>query len=65
VKVLADESVCAGCGQCVVHAPAVFDQSADLGVVMVLDANPPAAEWENVKEATHRCPTQAIRYEDD
>jgi len=47
-----------------VHAPAVFDQSADLGVVVVLDANPPTSEWDNVREAVHRCPTQAIRAED-
>jgi ferredoxin len=64
VKVLADESVCAGCGQCVLHAPNVFDQSPDLGVVVVLDGNPPASEWGNVREATHRCPTQAVRYEE-
>jgi ferredoxin len=65
VKVLADESKCAGCGQCVLAAPNVFDQDAERAMVMVLDANPPESEWAGVRNARAWCPTSAISLEGD
>jgi ferredoxin len=33
-------------GQCALHAPAVFDQNEDDGVVFVIDANPAEGQRE-------------------
>jgi ferredoxin len=60
VRVEVDPSRCIGSGQCVVAASAVFDQSPDDGVVVLLRENPPAELDQAVIEAVSLCPTQAI-----
>ena len=60
MNVTIDEAKCCGAGQCVLAAPAVFDQREDDGVVILLDAAPPAAEHDNVREAAAVCPAAAI-----
>jgi len=58
-KVRVIERKCIGAGQCVLAAPAVFDQDDD-GIVVLLDATPPASEHEAVRKAARLCPAVAI-----
>ncbi|MGW0704431.1 ferredoxin [Streptomyces sp. NPDC002643] len=60
MKVTIDEAKCCGAGQCVLVAPAVFDQRDDDGVVILLDAAPPTVEHDNVREAAAVCPAAVI-----
>jgi ferredoxin len=55
-----DEAKCCGAGQCVLAAPEVFDQRDEDGVVVLLDARPPADQHDNVREAAAVCPAAAI-----
>jgi ferredoxin len=64
MKVTLDDDKCCGAGQCVLSAPAVFDQRDDDGVVILLDAEPPAIEHDNVREAAALCPAAVICLED-
>jgi ferredoxin len=41
-------------------APDVFDQREDDGIVVLLDADPPADQLEAVREAAAVCPAAAI-----
>lgn len=59
MEVSVDEHQCCGAGMCTLTAPEVFDQS-DEGIVVLLDARPPAAVQADVREAAHRCPCSAI-----
>jgi ferredoxin len=63
VHVTVDLGRCCSAGQCAVLAPAVFDQSEDDGVVVLLDPRPPASLEEGVRSAARRCPAQAISVE--
>ncbi|WP_422754155.1 ferredoxin [Micromonospora sp. WMMD708] len=54
-----DRVTCIGAGQCVMHAPDVFDQDLD-GVVVIRTAAAAGEVWEDVVEAAARCPVQAI-----
>ncbi|MCP3760680.1 ferredoxin [Streptomyces sp. TBY4] len=58
VELIADD--CVGAGQCVLAAPAVFDQDED-GVAIVLDETPGSEEHEAVREAVDLCPSSALR----
>ncbi|MEU8425574.1 ferredoxin [Micromonospora sp. NPDC048835] len=58
-RVLVDRVACIGAGQCVMHAPDVFDQDLD-GVVMIRTTQADGEVWEDVLEAATRCPVQAI-----
>ncbi|MFG2314605.1 ferredoxin [Streptomyces tendae] len=60
VKVSAARGRCAGAGQCVLAAPAVFDQDEQEGLVLVLDEEPPATQWDAVREAVWACPSGAL-----
>lgn len=60
MKVLGDRDVCIAAGNCVMTAPAVFDQDDD-GLVVVLVDEVPAAEEANVRVAVDICPSQALR----
>lgn len=51
---------CVASGQCVMHAPTVFDQDDD-GIVVLLDATPPAEVHPGVREAAAVCPAALIR----
>lgn len=60
MTVHADRTVCIGAGQCVLRAPAVFDQRDDDGTVVVLDPEPSAEHDESVQAAVESCPSGAI-----
>jgi ferredoxin len=60
VKISIDFDKCCGAGQCVLAAPEVFDQGEDDGVVILLDANPSADQYENVRQAAAVCPASVI-----
>lgn len=59
LRVSVKEDRCCGSGNCVLIAPAVFDQD-DEGVVLVLDAQPPVEQHAAVTEAESVCPVRAI-----
>ncbi|MGE0314810.1 MAG: ferredoxin [Lautropia sp.] len=65
MKVVVDESRCVGAGQCVWVAPAVFDQRASDGVVVLLVPSPGADDAPFVREAAVLCPARAIHIEED
>ena len=58
----ADRGLCGGYTNCVVAAPHVFDLD-DGDLVVILDANPPASEADNVRQAVRMCPVSAISLE--
>ncbi|AOS64043.1 ferredoxin [Actinoalloteichus hymeniacidonis] len=60
MKVTVDEDKCCGAGSCVLAAPDVFDQRDEDGVVVLLDAEPPAELHLAVQEAADVCPAAAI-----
>ncbi|MGW1376449.1 ferredoxin [Streptomyces sp. NPDC002446] len=55
-----DADKCCAAGQCVLIAPEVFDQRDEDGVVVLLDAEPPAGQHEAVREAAAICPAAVI-----
>jgi ferredoxin len=61
MNVYVDEVKCVGSGQCVLIAPAVFDQRDEDGIVVLVDDSPPAGELDDVREAVVVCPAAAIR----
>nr|WP_030056093.1 MULTISPECIES: ferredoxin [Streptomyces] len=60
MTVSADRDLCCASGNCVLLAPAVFDQSEADGQVVVLDPQPPVELWPAVREAVEVCPVVAI-----
>jgi ferredoxin len=64
MKVHADQAKCVSAGNCVAHAPAVFDQDEDDGSVILLDATPPDDMADAVGEAAAACPAMAIHVEE-
>lgn len=60
MEIVLDEEKCCGAGQCVLVAPEVFDQREEDGVVVLLEAAPPAEQRDNVREAAAVCPSAAI-----
>ncbi|MFJ4921294.1 ferredoxin [Streptomyces sp. NPDC088725] len=60
MRISIEEDKCCGAGQCVLVAPEVFDQRDEDGVVVLLDAEPPAGQHENVRNAAAVCPAAAI-----
>ncbi len=59
-RIVVDEEKCVGGGQCVMAAPAVFDQDDDTGTVLLLDAEPAAEHDDAVRQAARLCPAVAI-----
>ncbi|HEV7468824.1 MAG: ferredoxin [Pseudonocardia sp.] len=59
MRVSLQKDLCIGAGQCVLAAPAVFDQDED-GTVVPLADPPPAEEAEAVRSAAHACPARVI-----
>ena len=62
-KVVVDEDLCIGAGQCVLVAPEIFDQD-DKGLVVLLDATPPPALHDVARKAAKLCPARAITIEE-
>lgn len=60
IRVLVDEDLCVGGGQCVLAAPEVFDQREEDGVVMLLEEHPSDEHVEAVRRAELLCPAAAI-----
>ena len=60
MRVIVDQSRCVASGQCVLAAGAVFDQREEDGIVLLLDASPPAELHDAVRRAAELCPAQAI-----
>ena len=46
------------------HAPDIFDQRDDDGVVVVLDENPSVDQADNARKAEAACPALAIHIEE-
>ena len=61
MRVEVDVPKCVGSGQCVLHAPDVFDQRDDDGVAILLEEQPGAELLDDVREAVAVCPAAAIR----
>jgi ferredoxin len=64
MKVTVDRAKCVSAGNCVAHAPDVFDQDDDDGTVILLAENPPPDRADDVRQAEQACPAQAIFVED-
>jgi ferredoxin len=64
VQVTVDQDRCCSSGQCVLLAPAVFDQSEDDGVVQLLLPRPPEELHGAVRAAVGICPGRAISVQD-
>lgn len=60
-----DRDKCVGAGQCVMAAPAVFDQADDDGLAVLLDPAPTGALEEDAREAARVCPALAIHLAED
>jgi ferredoxin len=60
MKVTVDQDKCCGAGNCVLLAAEVFDQRENDGIVLLLDAEPPARLHDAVREAADVCPAAAI-----
>lgn len=60
MRVVVDQDKCVGSGQCVLLAPDVFDQRDEDGIVVLLRDNPPAALYDDVRQAARLCPALAI-----
>ena len=59
-RVVVDEEKCVGGGQCVLAAPAVFDQDDDTGTVVLLVTEPAGEHDDAVRQAVRLCPAVAI-----
>jgi ferredoxin len=65
MRIAADREVCIGSGNCVLTAPAVFDQDDDEGLVVVLTPDVGPGDADAVREAVARCPSGALRLLED
>jgi ferredoxin len=59
MRVAADRDACVSAGNCVMVAPAVFDQDDD-GIVTLLADDVPADEQHRAREAVRLCPAAAL-----
>ncbi|MCU7820533.1 ferredoxin [Kitasatospora sp. DSM 101779] len=65
MQVTVDQDRCCGSGQCVLTAPAVFDQSDEDGLVRLLRPGPAEEERAAVRLAAALCPGSAITVLDE
>ncbi|HEV7642164.1 MAG TPA: ferredoxin [Gaiellaceae bacterium] len=63
MRVIVDQDVCIGAGNCVRTAPDVFDQGEE-GFVELLDEHPPSELEADVLLARRLCPARAITVEE-
>lgn len=59
MKPVVDRDLCIGCSLCADTCPEVFRMEED-GLSHVIDENPPAEEYDCVREAEEICPVEAI-----
>lgn len=64
-RVSVDRDKCIGSAHCMQRVAAVFDQSDDDGLVVLLDAAPAPELHEAVREAALGCPSGAITVSED
>lgn len=64
MEVRVDRDRCVGSGLCMMHVPAVFDQSEDDGKVLLATAHPDPGLARSVRGAAGRCPGRAISLHD-
>jgi ferredoxin len=64
MKIKVDQDICASSGNCVMQAPAVFDQRDEDGVVVLINDDPPAEHAEATRRAAASCPALAIHIEE-
>lgn len=64
MEISVDRGRCLGAGMCALTAPEVFDQDAESGRVLLLNAEPPAAHTPATRRAAYVCPSGAIRIMD-
>ncbi|WP_416969852.1 ferredoxin [Streptomyces sp. 4F14] len=64
MHIITDRERCVGAGQCVLAAPAVFDQD-DEGLVAPLTARPAEGDRPAVRQAVGLCPSLAIRVDEE
>lgn len=64
MNVAVEPKKCIAAGMCVAHAPEVFDQDDDNGIVVLLDERPGADQIDNVRDAADVCPAQVISLQD-
>ncbi|MFD0902712.1 ferredoxin [Actinomadura sediminis] len=55
-----DRDACRGAGQCAYNAPDLFDQDEDEGLVVLLNAEPSAAQLPAARRAAGACPNRVI-----
>jgi ferredoxin len=60
VNVTVEPRKCIAAGMCVAHAPEVFDQDDDNGIVVLLAKHPTSDQADNVRNAAELCPAQVI-----
>jgi ferredoxin len=60
IRINADRSRCTSAGNCARVAPELFDQGEEDGIVILLQAEPPAALVGAAREAESLCPASAI-----
>ncbi|MER6010839.1 ferredoxin [Streptomyces bluensis] len=65
MRIEIDEEKCCGDGQCVMAAPAVFDQREEDGLVVLRVATPPQSQYAAVRQAADLCPFGVIRLTQD
>jgi ferredoxin len=60
MKIDLDQDKCVGAGQCVLAAPAVFDQREEDGIAVLLEVDPSEDHAADVRQAAAVCPAMAI-----
>jgi ferredoxin len=60
MKVTVDRERCMASGQCVLAAPAVFDQDENDGVVILLNDDPSPDQYDAARLAAQMCPASVI-----
>lgn len=65
MRISADRDVCIGSGQCVLTEPAVFDQSEEDGLVVLLADHPSDEVADQVRQAVRLCPSGALSIQED
>jgi ferredoxin len=64
MKIAIDAGACIGAGQCVLSAPAVFDQDERDGTVVLLQPEPSLNLRNAVLEAAEKCPARVIEVDE-